>query len=103
MSSPEKIEILQEHSKIPIFSDDDIYYCEVIGEGSNADIYLIKVNKTNKEYALKKMVCQEFNDLVKIKNKLEIINALNHQNIMKVHRIQFKCLDFTTYAINCIA
>ena len=48
------------------------------------------------------MVCQEFNDLVKIKKKLEIINELNHNNIMKVIKIQFKCLDFTTYAINAV-
>jgi serine/threonine protein kinase len=48
------------------------------------------------------MVCEEFEDLVKIKKKLELINSLNHDNIMKVHKIQFKCLDFTTYAINAI-
>jgi hypothetical protein len=102
MSSPEKIEILQQHSTIPIFNDDDYCYCKNIGEGSNANIYLVKDNKTDKEYALKKMVCQEFNDLVKIKKKLEIINELNHNNIMKVIKIQFKCLDFTTYAINAV-
>ena len=102
MSSPEKITLLEQNSLIPIFSDNDYYYDDIIGEGSNANVYLVKDNKTNKEFAIKKMVCQEFDDLVKIKKKLEIINSLNHKNIMKVHKIQFKCLDFTTYAINTV-
>ena len=102
ISSPEKILLLEKNSRIPIFSDDDYSYYENIGEGSNANVYLIKDKKTNEEFALKKMVCQEFEDLVKIKKKLELINSLNHDNIMKVHKIQFKCLDFTTYAINTI-
>ena len=102
ISSPEKINLLEKHSKIPIFSDDDYIYCENIGEGSNANIYLIKDKKTKEEFALKKMVCQEFNELVKIKKKLELINSLDHSNIMKVKKIQFKCLDFTTYAINTV-
>ena len=102
ISSPEKITLLQQHSIIPIFSDDDYCYYQSIGEGSNANVYLVKDNRTNKEYAIKKMVCQEFNDLVRIKKKLEIINELNHKNLMKVNKIQFKCLDFTTYAINAV-
>ena len=102
MSSPEKLTILEQNSVIPIFSDSDYIYDDIIGEGSNANVYLVKENKTNKEFAIKKMVCQEFNDLIKIKRKLEIINSLNHNNIMKVHKIQFKCLDFTTYAINIV-
>ena len=102
ISSPEKILLLEKNSRIPIFSDDDYNYYENIGEGSNANVYLIKDKKTNEEFALKKMVCEEFEDLVKIKKKLELINSLNHDNIMKVHKIQFKCLDFTTYAINAI-
>ena len=102
ISSPEKITLLEKNSKIPIFSDDDYIYYESLGEGANANVYLVKDKNTNEEFALKKMVCQDFNDLEKIKNKLEIINSLNHDNIMKVHKIQFKCLDFTTYAINTI-
>ena len=102
MSSPEKITLLEKNSLIPIFSDNDYTYCQNIGEGSNANVYLVKDNKTNEEYALKKMVCQEFDDLVGVKKKLELINSLNHENIMKIIKIQFKCLDFTTYAINAI-
>ena len=102
ISSPEKISLLEKNSSIPIFSDDEYFYYDNIGEGANANIYLIKDKKTNKEYAMKKMVCQEFNDLVKIKHKLEIIYSLDHENIMKVKKIQFKCLDFTTYAINIV-
>ena len=102
ISSPEKIALLEQNSKIPIFSDNDYCYYESIGEGSNANVYLVKDEKTNEEFALKKMVCQDISDLVKIKYKLEIINSLNHDSIMKVKKIQYKCLDFTTYAINTV-
>ena len=102
ISSPQKINLLEQNSTIPIFSDEDYIYCENIGEGSNANVYLIKDKNTNEEFALKKMICQEFNELLKIKNKLELVNSLNHNNIMKVKEIQFKCLDFTTYAINTV-
>ena len=102
ISSPEKIELIAKQSKIPIFSDDDFEYVDCIGEGANGDVYLIRDKITNHEYALKKIVCQEFEDLVNIKNKLEKINSLNHENIIKVIKIQFKCLDFTTYAINTV-
>ena len=102
ISSPEKIALLEHNSLIPIFSDNDYAYCQNIGEGSNAIVYLVKDNKTNEEYALKKIVCQEFDDLIKIKKKFEFINSINHKNIMKILKIQFKCLDFTTYAVNAI-
>ena len=102
MSSPEKIELIAKQSRIPIFSDDDYEYIDCIGEGANGDVYLIRDKITNQEYALKKLVCQEFEDLLNIQNKLEKINSLNHSNIIKVIKIQFKCLDFTTYAINTV-
>jgi hypothetical protein len=102
MSSPEKIDLITKESKIPIFSDDDYEYIDCIGEGANGDVYLIRDKITNQEYALKKLVCQEFEDLLNIKNKLEKINSLSHENIIKVIKIQFKCLDFTTYAINTV-
>ena len=102
MSSPEKIELIAKQSKIPTFSDDDYEYIDCIGEGANGDVYLIRDKITNQEYALKKLVCQEFEDLLNIKNKLEKVNSLNHENIIKVIKIQFKCLDFTTYAINTV-
>ena len=102
ISSPEKIELITKQSKIPTFSDDDYEYIDCIGEGANGDVYLIRDKITNQEYALKKLVCQEFEDLLNIKNKLETINSLKHENIIKVIKIQFKCLDFTTYAINTV-
>jgi serine/threonine protein kinase len=102
MSSPEKIDLITKESKIPIFSDDDYEYIDCIGEGAHGDVYLIRDKITNQEYALKKLVCQEFEDLLNIKNKLEKINSLSHENIIKVIKIQFKCLDFTTYAINTV-
>ena len=102
ISSPEKIGILEKQSIIPLFLDEEYDYLESIGEGSNGSVFLIRDKKTNKEYALKKMVCQAFDEILKIKDKLELIYSLDHENIMKIHKIQYKCLDFTTYAINIV-
>ena len=65
---------MEQNSLIPIFLDSDYIYNDIIGEGSNVNSFLVKDKKTNKEFDIKKMLWQEFNDLMKIKRKLEIIN-----------------------------
>jgi serine/threonine protein kinase len=65
-------------------------------------IYLVKNVKTNKEYALKKILCKNLNEIIKHKNQLELIYSMKHHNIMKIYYLQFKYLDLTTYSLYII-
>ena len=33
---------------------------------------------------------------------MELVFSLKHKNIMKLYKLQFKCLDFSTYGINVL-
>ena len=102
VSSPDKLNDIIKNCTIPTFKDNDFVYIEPIGEGSYGTIFLVKELKTKNEYALKKIICQDLNDVLKLKNQLELHYSLKHENIMQIYKLQFKCLDFTTYGINIL-
>ena len=102
ISSPDKISEIQKTCTIPSFEDNDFSYIISIGEGSYGTIYLVSEKTSGKEYALKKIICQDINDVIKIQKQFELAYSLAHKNIMKIYKLQFKCLDFTTYGINVL-
>ena len=102
VSSPDKLNDIIKNCTIPTFEDNDFEYIEPIGEGSYGTIFLVKELNTNNQYALKKIICQDCNDVLKLKAQLELHYSLKHDNIMQIYKIQFKCLDFTTYGINVL-
>ena len=51
---------------------------------------------TLQQYAIKKIICRDYNDLIKKKNEFELLSSLNHENILRILGINFKYLDETT-------
>ena len=102
IATPDKINEISKQCIIPSFEDSEYKYIRPIGEGSYGMIYLVKNIKTNKEYALKKILCKNLKEIIKHKNQLELIYSMKHDNIMKIYYLQFKYLDLTTYSLYII-
>ena len=102
IATPKKINEIQQKCIIPDFDEKDYKYLRPIGEGSYGMIFLVKNIKTNKEYALKKIICKNINEILKHKKQLELIYSMNHENIMKIYNLQIKYLDLTTYSLYII-
>ena len=102
IATPDKIKEISRNCIIPTFDDDDYKYLRPIGEGSYGMIFLVKNVKSNKEYALKKILCKNLKEILKRKNQLELIYSMKHENIMKIFNLQFKYLDLTTYSLYVI-
>jgi hypothetical protein len=94
--SKEKIVGLINHCSIPIFDDKDYNYIKLIGEGSYGKIYLVEDKITKEEYALKKVLCADYKDLLKFKKEFELIYSLQNPNILHIYKLQLKNLDLTT-------
>ena len=96
--TPEIIIKISRNCIIPNFTY-EYKYIKLIGEGSYSTIYLVENPKNKKLFALKKILCKSMEEIIKYKNQFELLYSLNHLNIMKIYRIHFKYLDFTTYSI----
>ena len=97
--SQEKLNDLVNKTKIPSINESDYSYLKPIGEGTYGVVYLVEHNKTGEQFALKKIICRDYHELIKQKNELELSFSVEHQNILKLYGIQFKYLDETTSAI----
>ena len=95
----DKLNSLAEISNIPSFEESDYNFVRSIGEGTYGVVYLVENNETYEQYALKKIVCRDYNELIKHKNELELIYSVKHENILSLSGISFKYLDETTSAI----
>ena len=95
--SEDKIENISKNCPIPSFDEEDYTYISPIGEGSFGQIFLVQDKKSKKEYALKKVICKDLQELLKFKKEFELLYSLkNNINIMKIYRLQMKSLDLTT-------
>ena len=92
----EKIDILSKQTKIPIINETDYTFIDEIGEGIYGEVYLVKNNSTNEQYAMKKIICRDYNELIKHKSELELLFNIKHDNILEILGIEFKSLDETT-------
>ena len=97
--SPEKLNDLAKKTNIPSFQESDYSYIKAIGEGTYGNVYLVENNETMEHYALKKIICRDYYELIKQKEELELIFSVEHENILKLYGIQFKYLDETTSSI----
>ena len=84
---------------IPIFDDKDYNYIKLIGKGSYGKIYLVEDKNTLTEYALKKVFCSDYEELLKFKKEFQLIYSLQNPNILRIYKIQIKNLDITTYCL----
>ena len=100
--NPKKIEEMMLNCNIPKFEDTDFCYEDSVGEGSFGTIYEVEEIKTGKKYAIKKVICKDVQELIQQKSQLELLYSFNHDNILKIHKVQFKILDFSTYSINVL-
>jgi serine/threonine protein kinase len=94
--SNEKIVELSKNCSIPRFDDDDYNYIKLIGEGAYGKIYLVEDKITKDEYALKKVLCTNYEELLKFKKEFELIYSLQNPNILRIYKLQIKKLDLTT-------
>ena len=85
--------------KIPTFNENNIIYLNPIGQGSYGVIYLVEDKTTKKQYALKRVLCQDIDQILKHKEEFELCFSLNHPNIIKIYNVLFKYLDLTTYSL----
>ena len=71
-----------------IVSNEIFHKIKKIGEGNNGEIFLIKSNKTQEEYALKAIKTKDIDEdlLNRLKREVDILKTLDHPNI-----ISFKC------------
>ena len=97
--SQDKLNNLIYKADIPTINENEYDYLKPIGEGTYGVVYLVENIQTSEQYALKKIICRDYNELIKHKNELELIFSVKHENILKLYGVQFKYLDETTSAI----
>ena len=97
--SQDKLNALISQTSIPSIQESDYNIIRSIGEGTYGVVYLVQNKDTYEQFALKKIVCRDYNELIKHKNELELIYSVKHENILKICGLQLKYLDETTSAI----
>ena len=97
--SHEKLDSLAAKTNIPPFKESEYNYMRPIGEGTYGIVYLVENKETYEQFALKKIVCRDYNELIKHKNELELIYSVKHEHILNICGIEYKYLDETTSAI----
>ena len=70
-----------------------------LGEGSYGIIFQVQEKETKKRYALKKIIAHDLEEVVAFQKEFELVNSVDHPNIMKIYGICIKNLDITTIAI----
>ena len=97
-STLEKVSKISKNCIIP----DNPYeykYIKLIKENAFNTIYLVENQKNKKQYFLKKIFCENLEEIILIKSKYELLYSINHPNIIKIYNIHFKYLDYKTYSI----
>jgi serine/threonine protein kinase len=97
--SQEKLNSLASQTTIPTINESDYNLIKSIGEGTYGVVYLVEKKQTLEQFALKKIVCRDYNELIKHKNELELIYSVKHENILSLYGLQYKYLDETTSSI----
>ena len=100
--NPLQFEELIKNCNIPKFDTNDYIYKNSIGEGSFGTIFEVEEKITGKKYAIKKIICIDIQELIKQIKQLELEFSISNDNIIKIYKIEIKCLDFSTYSINVL-
>ena len=85
--------------KIPTFDENNILYIRPIGQGSYGVIYLVEDKNKKTQYALKSILCNDLEQILKHKKEFELSYSLQHNNFIKIYNALFKYLDMTTYML----
>lgn len=89
------------NNKLKEMNIDDFKIIKQIGEGSYGKIYLIE-DKYYRKYALKKIIAHDKDDIASFKQEFELVNSVQHRNVMKIYGTCTRELDLTTHAIYII-
>ena len=100
--SEKTINELIDECNVPKFETNDYIYKNIIGEGAYGSVFEVEEVKTGKKYAIKKIICKDFQELIKQKAQLELVYPFEHENILKIYKTEIKCLDFSTYSLNIL-
>lgn len=98
LSQEDFLNISKDFEILP-FQENSIHYINSIGISSNGIIYLVKDKLNKKQYNLKRIICQDLSQILKIKKEYKLCHDLNHKNIIKIYNIFFKYIDSTTYLL----
>ena len=90
---------ISKECKVPTFDENDITYIKPIGKGSYGVIYLVEDKNSKEQYALKSILCQDKEQILKHKKEFELCYSLNHPNFIKIFKVLFKYMDSTTYIL----
>ena len=90
---------ISKECKIPSFDENNISYIRPIGQGSYGVIYLVEEKNKKIQYALKSILCNDLEQILKHKKEFELSYSLSHNNFIKIYNTLFKYLDMTTYMI----
>ena len=85
--------------KIPSYDENNISYIRPIGQGSYGVIYLVEEKNKKIQYALKSILCNDLEQILKHKKEFELSYSLSHTNFIKIYNALFKYLDMTTYML----
>ena len=85
--------------KIPTYNEKNIEYLNPIGQGSYGVIYSVEEKDTKNQFALKSVLCQDIEQILKHKKEFELCYSLNHENMIKIYNVLFKYFDMTTYLL----
>ena len=80
------------------FKFSDLKVVLLIGEGTYGKIYKVQ-NKVLNFFAMKKIICHNQKELESTQKEYEIMNSINHDNVVKIIGKKEKNLDETTYAL----
>ena len=90
---------ISKECKIPSFDENNISYIKPIGQGSYGVIYLVEEKNKKIQYALKSILCNDLDQILKHKKEFELSYSLSHDNFVKIYNALFKYLDMTTYIL----
>ena len=94
-----KISRILQNGKIDLFNINDFLIMRQLGEGSYGIIYQVQERATKKRFALKKIIAHDLDEVVAFQREFELVNSVDHTNIMKIFGICIRNLDMTTIAI----
>ena len=94
-----RIQFILDKYKLPIMNVEDYILYKKIGEGSYGVIFSVIDRKTEKQYALKKIVSHALKEIDTFIKEFELVHSCDHKNIMKIYGLCIRVLDTTTFAL----
>ena len=97
-----KINHILSNSKINQFNMEEYSYSKKLGEGSYGIIHCLIHEKTQKKYALKKIIAYSLKKIAEFIKEFELVHLCQHPNILKIYGLNINVLDETTYSLQVL-